>query len=180
MPVLKGSYALIIRRESGTPLTIGRLGSFAFPAGLYLYAGSALNGLESRVRRHLRRDKDKKRHWHIDHLTAVAPVCQVWWAADAMRRECAWAGLVQEWGGRIVAPGFGASDCRRCPAHLLYLGMDGIDVMAAALTQLRIALLDGLPPETPRGVFQPDAAADSALRFIPTVLPAQGGIQHCG
>ena len=151
MPALKGSYALIIRRESGTPLTIGRLGSFAFPAGLYLYAGSGLNGLESRVRRHLRRDKDKKRHWHIDYLTAVAPVDQVWWAADEMRRECEWAGLVQEWGGRIVAPGFGSSDCRRCPAHLLYLGMDGID--AAALTQLRAALLSSLPPETPRGVF---------------------------
>ena len=161
MPALKGSYALIIRLERDTPLTIGRLGSFAFPAGLYLYAGSALNGLESRVRRHLRRDKDKKRHWHIDYLTAVAPVCQVWWAADEMRRECEWAGLVQEWGGRIVAPGFGASDCR-CPAHLLYLGMAGIAGMdTAALTPLRAALLDGLPPETPRGIFQPDAAADS-------------------
>ena len=178
MPTLKGSYALIIRLERDTPLTLGRLGSFAFPAGLYLYAGSALNGLESRVRRHLRRDKDKKRHWHIDSLTAVAPVGQVWWAADEMRRECAWAGLVQEWGGRIVAPGFGASDCRHCPAHLLYLGMDGMDT--AALTQLRAALLDGLPPETPRGVFQPDIAADSELRLIPTVLPAQAGIQRCG
>lgn len=163
MPALKGSYALIIRRESGTPLTIGRLGSFAFPAGLYLYAGSALNGLESRVRRHLRRDGDKKRHWHIDYLTAIAPVCQVWWAADEMRRECEWAGIVRERGGRIVAPGFGASDCRRCPAHFLYLGTDGIEGMdTAALTQLRAALLDGLPPETPRGVFQPDAAGDSA------------------
>lgn len=176
MPVLKGNYALIIRLERDTPLTIGRLGSFAFPAGLYLYAGSGLNGLESRVRRHLRRDNDKKRHWHIDSLTAVAPVCQVWWAADEMRRECEWAELVQEWGGRIVAPGFGASDCRRCPAHLLYLGMDGLDGIAgmdpAALTQLRAALLDGLPPETPRGIFQPDAAGDNESGFIPTVLPA--------
>ena len=175
MPALKGSYALIIRRESGTPLTIGRLGSFAFPAGLYLYAGSALNGLESRVRRHLRRDKDKKRHWHIDYLTAVAPVCQVWWAADEMRRECAWAGIVRERGGRIVAPGFGASDCRRCPAHLLYLGMAGTDGIAgmdpAALTQLRAALLDDLPPETPRGVFQPAADWDNELRFIADSAP---------
>ena len=176
MPVLKGSYALIIRRESGTPLTIGRLGSFAFPAGLYLYAGSALNGLESRVRRHLRRDNDKKRHWHIDYLTAIAPVCQVWWAADEMRRECEWAGIVRERGGKIVAPGFGASDCRRCSAHLFYLGVDGMDGIArmdpAALTPLRAALLDGLPPETTRGVFLPDTAADSVAGFIPTVIPA--------
>ena len=170
MPVLKGSYALIMRLERDTPLTLGRLGNFNFPACLYLYAGSALNGLESRVRRHLRRDKDKKRHWHIDHLTAVAPVCQIWWAADELRRECEWAGIAQDWGGKIVAPGFGASDCRRCPAHLLYLridGMDGIDGMdPAALTPLRAALLDGLPPETPRGVFQPDTAADNAPGFI--------------
>lgn len=169
MPVLKGSYALIIRRESGTPLTIGLLGSFAFPAGLYLYAGSGLNGLESRVRRHLRRDNDKKRHWHIDYLTAVAPVGQVWWAADEMRRECAWAGLVQEWGGKIVAPGYGSSDCR-CPAHLIYLGIDGID--AAALAQLRAVLLDGLPLETPRGIFQPAADWDRESGFSPTVIPA--------
>ena len=170
IPVLRGSYALIIRRESSTPLTVGRLGSFAFPAGLYLYAGSGLNGMESRVRRHLRRDNDKKRHWHIDYLTAVAPVCQVWWAADEMRRECAWAGIVRERGGRIVASGFGASDCRHCPAHLLYLGRDGMDGIAgmdpAALMPLRAALLDGLPPETPRGIFQPAADWDSAPGFI--------------
>ena len=112
----------------------------------------------------MRQDKDKKRHWHIDYLTAVAPVCQVWWAADGQRRECEWAGIVQEWGGRIVAAGFGASDCRRCPAHLLYLGTDGID--DAALTPLRAALLDGLPPETTRGIFQPDTAAGNESGFI--------------
>lgn len=174
MLVLKGSYALVIRLDGDTRLTLGRLGSFAFPAGLYLYAGSALNGLESRVRRHLRRDNDKKRHWHIDYLTAVAPVCQVWWAADEQRRECEWAGIVREWGGKIVAPGFGASDCRRCPAHLLYLGIEGGDGMdtAAALTQLRAALLDGLPPETPRGVFLPAADRDNETGFTSPVIPA--------
>ena len=172
MPILKGSYALIIRLERDTPLTIGRLGSFAFPAGLYLYAGSALNGLESRVRRHLRRDKDKKRHWHIDYLTAVAPVCQVWWAADGQRRECEWAGIARDWGGKIVVPGFGASDCRRCPAHLLYLEMDRIDGMdPAALAKLRAALLDELPPETPRGVFQPAAAGDSVAGLMLPSFP---------
>ena len=160
MPALQGIYALIVNLEKDMRLTIGRRGSFAFPAGFYLYAGSALNGLESRVRRHLRRDGDKKRHWHIDYLTAIAPVCQVWWAADGQRRECEWAGRVQEWGGRIVAPGFGSSDCR-CPAHLLFLGM------AADLAPLRAALLEGLPPECPRGVLQLDAIREGELRFSP-------------
>lgn len=160
MPALKGSYALIINLEKDARLTIGRRGSFAFPAGLYLYAGSALNGLESRVRRHLRQEPAKKRHWHIDYLTAIAPVCQVWWAADQQRRECAWAGIVRESGGRIVAPGFGSSDCR-CPAHLFSLGT------AADLADLRAALLDGLPPDCPRGVFPPAAAGDDSPRFSP-------------
>lgn len=160
MPALKGSYALIVNLEKDARLTIGRRGSFAFPAGLYLYAGSALNGLESRVRRHLRRDGDKKRHWHIDYLTAIAPVCQVWWAADGRRRECEWAGRVRESGGRIVAPGFGASDCR-CPAHLLFLGL------AADLAPLRAALLEGLPAEGPRGVFLPGADREVEPRFSP-------------
>ena len=74
---MKGSYALIIRLNRAKRLTVGRLGEFYFPAGHYIYLGSALNGLESRVRRHLRRDK--KLHWHIDFLTAVSGICQVWW-----------------------------------------------------------------------------------------------------
>ena len=86
---MKGSYALIIRLNRAKRLTVGRLGEFYFPAGHYLYLGSALNGLESRVRRHLRRDK--KLHWHIDYLTALAGVCQVWWVVDGVRRECLWA-----------------------------------------------------------------------------------------
>ena len=70
---MKGSYALVIRLNRTEQLTVGRLGEFDFPAGCYLYFGSALNGLESRVSRHLRRDK--KLHWHVDYLTVVAVVC---------------------------------------------------------------------------------------------------------
>ena len=143
----KGSYALVIGLEREQRLAVGRLGSFDFPAGRYLYLGSGLNGLESRVRRHLRRDGAKKRHWHIDYLTAVAPVVEVWWVANGWRRECDWAGKAREYGGGIVAPGFGASDCR-CPAHLLYFGGD-----AAVLAELRDELLAGIAGEL-RGVWQ--------------------------
>lgn len=98
-------------------LEIGRLGTFEFPAGLYLYCGSALNGLKGRIRRHLRRDK--KHHWHIDRLTAVAPVAQVWWVVEGARRECRWADAIKEQGGQIVARRFGSSDCK-CSSHLLW------------------------------------------------------------
>lgn len=143
----KGSYALVSGLEREQRLAVGRLGSFDFPAGYYLYLGSGLNGLESRVRRHLRRDGVKKRHWHIDYLTAAAPALEVWWTADGRRRECDWASKAREYGGGIAAPGFGASDCR-CRAHLLYFGDD-----AAGLAALRMELLGGIAEEL-RGVWQ--------------------------
>lgn len=116
--VTKGSYALVIDLERRTRLTIGRLGTFDFPAGHYLYMGSALNGLEARVRRHLRQDKPL--HWHVDYLAAAASVEQVWYVLGADRRECHWSAVVLEHGGQVVAPGFGSSDCR-CATHLLHV-----------------------------------------------------------
>ncbi len=99
-------------------MTVGRLGSFDFPAGLYLYTGSALNGLEGRINRHLRRDK--KLHWHIDYLLGAAEVVEVWWMAGEERWECRWATAIRNRGGSLVVTRFGSSDCR-CPAHLLRL-----------------------------------------------------------
>ena len=116
MAPIKGSYILVLELEASVRLEIGRLGPYEFPAGLYLYCGSALNGLEARIRRHLRRDK--KLHWHIDYLVAAAPVAQVWWQAGAERRECEWAEAIAGLGGEVVVRSFGSSDCR-CPAHLM-------------------------------------------------------------
>ena len=47
----KGAYALVLHLERKEEITVGRLGTFAFPAGYYLYAGSALGpgGLEARL-----------------------------------------------------------------------------------------------------------------------------------
>lgn len=103
-------------------LTVGKLGTFEFPPGEYLYFGSALNGLEGRIRRHLRRDKQQ--HWHIDYLTAVASVVGVWWATGAERRECSLARAALDLeGAQMLARGFGSSDCR-CQSHLAYLAGD--------------------------------------------------------
>lgn len=96
--------------------------------GYYLYFGSALNGLNSRIARHIR--QDKKLHWHIDTLTAVAQVVQVWYVVDTRRWECAWAKAASCIPGVVMpARGFGSSDCR-CPSHLLYLA-DWRDVSSA-------------------------------------------------
>ena len=129
---MKGSYILVLDLAENTQLTIGRLGSFRFPAGLYFYCGSALNGLEARIRRHLRRDK--KLHWHIDYLAAVAEVTEVWWVADQERWECRWAEAITGLGGGMVAKGFGSSDCR-CPTHLLRVN-DGASAEAIRMASL--------------------------------------------
>ena len=111
------SYQLVIRVEGALRCTIGRLGTFAFPAGGYVYTGSAKRGLEARVARHLRHDKTLR--WHIDYLLAAPGVCVIE-VRRSPREECE---LHRSTRGTIVVPGFGASDCRqRCGAHLKYCG----------------------------------------------------------
>jgi Uri superfamily endonuclease len=116
---MKGSYSLVLHLPENKKLTVGKLGDFPFPAGYYLYFGSALNSLEGRLRRHLARDK--KQHWHIDCLTSVARIVQIWWAIDDKRLECSWTQRSLEKSKTSVPiPGFGSSDCRSCPAHLVH------------------------------------------------------------
>ena len=102
-------------------LAIGRLGRFRFPAGRYVYTGSARRNLVARVRRHLSRDK--RLRWHIDYLLTAHPV-KVVDVSLSSEAECP---LNQRTAGEIVVPGFGASDCRaRCGSHLKYLG-EGVE-----------------------------------------------------
>ena len=119
----KGDYALLIYLADERRLQIGALGVFDFPAGYYVYVGSARGsgGLRARVGRHLRPPGAKPRRWHIDWLLAAAAGVDVFSLVGEERQECAWAAAMQQTpGAQIVAPGFGASDCS-CPAHLIYL-----------------------------------------------------------
>jgi Uri superfamily endonuclease len=116
----QGSYLLGLSLEKNLTLQIGRLGRFAFPAGYYVYAGSARGpgGLSARLARHQRREK--RLHWHADYLLAHARLTEIWTVVSERHLECAWArsamGLA---GAQIIAPRFGASDCR-CSAHLVH------------------------------------------------------------
>jgi Uri superfamily endonuclease len=49
---------------------VGALGTLVFSPGRYIYVGSALNGIEPRVSRHLRTNGGHlgSIHWHIDYL----------------------------------------------------------------------------------------------------------------
>ncbi|MFQ5934004.1 MAG: DUF123 domain-containing protein [Dehalococcoidia bacterium] len=97
---------------------IGKLGTFSFPAGYYLYVGSAKGGLKPRLRRHLR--KDKPLRWHIDYLRREGDIEEIWWSSSDEAAECSWrrsASKLSE--ARVLVKGFGSSDCR-CPSHLIY------------------------------------------------------------
>lgn len=119
-PTERGTYVLVLRLAAPARLTVGRLGAFDFPAGWYGYVGSACGpgGLRGRLAHHLA--PVRRPHWHIDYLRAVAPIEAVWCSAGNAAQEHAWAAaLGQLPGAAIVAPRFGASDCR-CPAHLFH------------------------------------------------------------
>jgi Uri superfamily endonuclease len=115
-----GSYLLLIEVKTLIVLEVGRLGRVSFPPGRYAYAGSALGsgGAAARLERHLR--PTKALHWHIDYLTAVAPVAAALVSYGAERLECTWAqGLQACEGAWTPASGFGCTDCRSvCKAHL--------------------------------------------------------------
>ncbi|MFW9998324.1 MAG: DUF123 domain-containing protein [Candidatus Odinarchaeota archaeon] len=120
-PSEPGSYVLILHLAQSATITIGKLGTFEFPAGWYAYAGSALGsgGLAARLAYHRRRNKAP--YWHIDYLSAHADLIEIWWAVESKRKECIWASALRAIpGARVPVANFGASDCR-CLAHLVYL-----------------------------------------------------------
>ena len=109
---------MLLRLDAPVELTVGRLGTFALPAGWYVYVGSALGGLAARLRRHARRGKPL--HWHVDALREVGDLVAVAVRVSPERLECATAAAVAQLPAATVpAPRFGASDCR-CASHLLH------------------------------------------------------------
>jgi Uri superfamily endonuclease len=114
---LKGSYALLLKLDRDRRIPVGALGVKDFPRGHYVYIGSAMNGIESRVRRHL--SKEKKIHWHIDHFLKEARVIGVRKMESNKKQECDVASGFSE---RFdIVSDFGSSDCS-CSGHLFYGG----------------------------------------------------------
>ena len=111
--IRKGSYILMMHLQNDSDIEIGALGHMFFPAGHYCYVGSARNGLDQRIRRHM--SKDKKIHWHIDRLTMISKEMRAFESFSLT--ECELGCLVSEAGGSPVMNGFGCSDCR-CGTHL--------------------------------------------------------------
>jgi len=134
-----GTYALVIDLGADLSLPIGKLGVRSFPAGYYVYVGSALSGLSGRLRHHL--GSAKKSHWHIDYLLENATIGQIWCVLGKDRLECKWNDILQGLPGATPStPSFGASDCR-CLSHLTYFQkMPPFDIFVQRLQQ------EELPP----------------------------------
>lgn len=114
-----GCYQLLIKIAADITVRVGALGVCEFPAGGYIYTGSAMKNFEARVRRHLA--ASKKLRWHIDYLLAHSDVSitEVSRFPSEFREECNYNRAALDAGGTIPVAGFGSSDCRECRSHLI-------------------------------------------------------------
>ena len=102
---MNGTYTLIMELRPGRKIAVGKLGTFAFNEGFYVYVGSAMNGVERRVSRHI--SKKKKFHWHIDYLLEHAKILRALAVSGRHESELA-KGMLKR--GNVVVVGFGSSD----------------------------------------------------------------------
>lgn len=155
------TYQLAIHIDAPVRVAVGRLGTFDFPAGDYVYTGSARRNLEARIARHLARAK--KFHWHIDYLLAApgVAICKV---HRLSAPECV---VNRQQAGEIVVPGFGASDCRAgCGSHLKRLPDGGAAHHRLRRDRSGRAGEQGTAPAYWREACQALSAADPVMAAI--------------
>ena len=114
---MKGCYCLIIHVKKYTEIKIGKLGPKKFKRGTYVYVGSAMNSLTSRVKRHL--SDEKKLHWHIDYLlkNKNSHIMEIIYNISDKKIECQISKNISKKTTGIKE--FGCSDCD-CESHLYY------------------------------------------------------------
>ena len=110
---MKGSYVLIAKINEPRRIKVGKLGEIHFKKGYYAYVGSALNSLEKRIGRHIR--KEKKMRWHIDYLLQHASIKKIFYKESNEKEEC----MIASKFDLDYIPKFGSSDCN-CKSHLFY------------------------------------------------------------
>ena len=109
------SYQLFINVTKEINLKVGKLGTFIFPVGYYVYTGSAKKNIDERIKRHL--SKKKNLHWHIDYLLNNDAV-KIIYTKKSQMTEC---NLNKKTKGTIIIDGFGSSDCNlSCKSHLKF------------------------------------------------------------
>ncbi|PKR55886.1 GIY-YIG nuclease family protein [Thalassospira marina] len=120
LPRAAGAYILAIAVRQPVTLTQRQFAHQCLVPGIYFYCGSARGpgGIAARVKRHCA--TSKKPHWHVDALTTLptgqVTACLTIEGGDECRLR---AQLCDDFGLIASIAGFGSSDCRDCPAHLL-------------------------------------------------------------
>ena len=120
MNPMPGTYALIFSGLKKGPVVIGKLGTLQLQTGFYVYIGSAFGpgGLKARIKHHI--NHSSRPHWHLDYLSPILKLCEIWYTYDQTRREHQWAAIHSQTRGVFLPlPGFGSSDCR-CLSHLFF------------------------------------------------------------
>lgn len=114
-----GCYQLKITIKKDISLKIGALGVCGFKRGEYIYTGSAMKNLKKRIERH--QSKNKKLHWHIDYLLTNpnVKISEVAVYPSETKEECKYNQLLLGKKAKTAIVGFGSSDCKVCPSHLL-------------------------------------------------------------
>lgn len=117
-----GIYILEIEAKVNFKLDIKKFTGLTFPAGWYYYVGSAQKNFHHRVLRHIR--KEKKIHWHIDHLTTNKKIdvksIYIFENKPKQFETDLVKDLVDNIPLKYFADGFGNSDDPVCKSHLLY------------------------------------------------------------
>lgn len=110
---MKGIYCLLLELKKNFSVKIGKLGLIDFEKGNYVYVGSAQNGIEKRIKRHL--ERRKKLFWYIDYLTAnfYVKIKKVLVKEAGKEEECLTSKKIV---GKAIL-NFGCSDCK-CKSHL--------------------------------------------------------------
>ena len=112
----KGSYLLLFQNPIKQSLTIGRLGNIIFKPGFYVYAGSALNSLSTRLSRH--KKIRKKLNWHVDFLRPHFNLIKTFPIQRKDKIESALAKKLQKFCDKSVN-NFGATDTNE-NSHLFF------------------------------------------------------------
>lgn len=112
-----GTYVLIFHCLSNNQVQVGKWGVIHIEPGYYLYVGSAFGpgGINARVTRHHRTNKEK--HWHIDYLREHMDLISVCYSYDNKKLEHQWAQALSAMADMDPVHGFGCSDCQ-CYSHL--------------------------------------------------------------
>lgn len=114
---MKGVYTVYFNLSEAKTIECGALGEIDFEPGTYVYIGSAMNSLESRIHRHFHSQENM--HWHIDYFSEVAePESTFFVFTEDSSLECILADFFSEENESI--DNFGSSDCD-CNSHLFRL-----------------------------------------------------------